>query len=89
MNNVGPSGRRMSEGWDITRDLEVLSKKINHILPICESPTRPAWEIYPIRQVIRLGYGVYEVVVVAVVDQRAPKHEHSLDFGSVMATAAQ
>jgi len=86
MNNPNSPCFWITEGWDEPGQLEELPKDINGIPPIGEPPRWSQGEIYSIRGEVGLGCCVLEEVVVAIVNQRAPKHKHPLHLRLMMSS---
>lgn len=84
MNDPSPSCSRVSKWRDKPGQLKELTKHINGVSPIREPARWPQGEIYAVGREIGLSSCILEEVVVAIVDQRAPKHKHTLHLSSTI-----
>lgn len=79
IDDLGSLGRGVGEGRDQRGEPEELSEEVDHVPAVGKPAWRTEGEIDAVGQVVGFSL-VLEEVVVAVVHQRAPEHEHTFHF---------
>ena len=72
------AGARVGEGRDEPREAEELAERVDDVAAVGEAPGGAQREVHAVGEVVGAHAGAVEEVVVAVVHQRAPEHEHPL-----------
>jgi hypothetical protein len=73
-------GGRIGEGRDEVGEAEELSERVDDVAAVGEAAGGAQREVHAVGEVVGAHAGAVEEVVVAVVHQRAPEHEHALDL---------
>jgi hypothetical protein len=76
---TAPSGR-IGEGRDEAGEAEELAERVDDVATVGEAAGGAQREVHAVGEVVGAHAGAVEEVVVAVVHQRAPEHEHALDL---------